>query len=568
MIRIQRGSKTAAAIVLAALMTFSAIVVEASGAWKFVPVALANARRLPMMAEMADGRVAVVGGGDALPYVDFYDPATDTWSAGPEINVGRLDGVLLGLRDGRLLLAAGDAGAGAIPSAEIYDPATNSWTFSDPDGVYTGAQMGFVELTDGRVLVAGGYDGSYVPQQTTSIFDPVANTWTRGQMLVARAQHNLVRLSDGRAMAIGGYRRDSEYVAPTALTSAEIYDPATNTWSAAAPSAVPHVGSLATLLPDGRVLVAGGSGTPDRPTDFTTVEIYDPATNTWAFGPPLTITRYLPLGGTMFDGRVIVASADRFTGVRTAEELLPGASAWTPIASPQSSGAYLGGLVFGGRQRLLLAGGYKYDGTWYASAEIYKLNHRPVAVATLANPIAQAVPGNLAAISASGAGSSDADGDRLTYTWRSGAAVLAVTNDPTVTATLGLGIGTHPITLTVSDAFGETATADVTATVQAGSCGTEALVGQLTLQLQQTQLQLQQTQTQLRLSQQQTQVHQATITGAETAVELAWRLLLRDPNFELPGATPALKLGSLVAATLTAPTSCQREMYRTLGGRK
>ena len=106
-------------------------------------------------------------------------------------------------------------------------------------------------LPDNRVLVAGGNDGSAL--SSAELYDPATDTWSGTDSLAtARGSHTATRLPDGRVLVVGRYNNGS-------LASAELYDPATYAWSAAGSLAVARVGHTATLLPDGRVLVAGGT---------------------------------------------------------------------------------------------------------------------------------------------------------------------------------------------------------------------------------------------------------------------------------------------------------------------
>ena len=264
--------------------------------------------------------------------------------------------------------------------------------------------------------------------------------------------------------------------------------------------------------------------------------------------------RARPMGGVMFDERVIMVSNDAASGGISGEEYVPGTGTWTPIAAPSISAPDSAALIFNGGQNMLVAGGFRRPDVYFASAEAYKLNHRPLAVATIANPTTQAVPGSLAGVNVSAAGSTDADADHLTYTWTAGNTVLARTTDPTLSATLGLAIGSHTITLTVSDIFGETSTATVTASVTDGTGGTADLIRAL--------------QEELRQARSRATACELAIGTADTAAEIALRLQSGDASFRLPGPTPALKLGAFVVAALTTPSSCQKSMYRTLGGRK
>src|SRR6185369_7779689 len=128
----------------------------------------------------------------------------------------------------------------ALASAELYDPATGVWSMTGSMNVArSGGTSTAVQLNDGRVLVTGGR-----ADVTGDLFGATIAS-------VASAQ---------------------------ALNSAEIYDPASGTWSLTAPMGTARWGHIVSLLPDGRVLVAGGV---DRGVTTKSAELYDPATNTW-----------------------------------------------------------------------------------------------------------------------------------------------------------------------------------------------------------------------------------------------------------------------------------------------
>ena len=111
-------------------------------------------------------------------------------------------------------------------------------------------------LMDGRVLVVGGQDSRLKAMSSTELYDPQTGTWSQtGSMSVPRRDHNTILLPDGRALAIGGVGADLK-----ALSSAEIYDPQTGAWSPVPSMAVARRGHSALPLADGRVLVFGGVG--------------------------------------------------------------------------------------------------------------------------------------------------------------------------------------------------------------------------------------------------------------------------------------------------------------------
>jgi hypothetical protein len=120
-----------------------------------------------------------------------------------------------------------------------------------------------VRLKDGRVLVAGGFvAGEPVPKVIASaeIFDPVSDTWTAAAPLSeARYAHALVLLPDGQVLAVDGAREwDSVWTVRSLVSQIEIYDPVQDRWSSGGDLLRPGAFAAAALLPDGRIWVTGG----------------------------------------------------------------------------------------------------------------------------------------------------------------------------------------------------------------------------------------------------------------------------------------------------------------------
>jgi hypothetical protein len=140
-------------------------------------------------------------------------------------------------------------------------------------------------LPSGKVLVAGGFSAASAPVASAELYDPATNSWSdTANMLAARGGHGAALLQDGLVLVAGGS-------GPAGLASAELYDPAGAKWLAAAPMSTPRADFFTTNpLGDGRVLVAGGaaSSTGLGGTGATSsTELYSPPV---APGAPGTVT--------------------------------------------------------------------------------------------------------------------------------------------------------------------------------------------------------------------------------------------------------------------------------------
>ncbi len=215
---------------------------------------------------LTDGRVLVAGGidwsidaGTAYGVAEFYDPHTTTWTTTGSLQTARYAHRAVLLDNGRVLVVGGyKKGDELLASAELYDPKTGSWQ-STGDIPSPRVAFGLVKLRDGRVLVAGGFTGPSWTKRTyvasAALYDAKTGQWSETQpMKYQRAGCSTTLLSDGRVLVAGGWAANG-----LELASAELFDPTAQTWRPAAPMSVPRRNHRATLLPDGSVLVIGGS---------------------------------------------------------------------------------------------------------------------------------------------------------------------------------------------------------------------------------------------------------------------------------------------------------------------
>ncbi len=302
-----------------------------SGIGAFVATApLSNARTGHTATALANGNVLITGGEDKnnsgnLSSAEIFDPALNAGLGGfnttGSMNTVRVYHVAALLTDGTVLIAGGYGGSGStIASAEIYD--TNSGTFSYTTGpmswnrIYHTATL----LNNGTVLIAGGQGGLPFAE----IYNPGTKTFsTTGVMSASRHRHTATLLSDGKVLIVGG-AQDAEFGNP--IASAEVYDPATGTFRPTGSMSNPRADHTANLLANGKVLITGGRSINSDSGALTTTEIYDPAsglfTNAGAMGSartdhsatlllsPADKPRVLISGG--FNGSAAVGTAELF----------------------------------------------------------------------------------------------------------------------------------------------------------------------------------------------------------------------------------------------------------------
>lgn len=231
-------------------------------------------------------------------------------------------------------------------------------------------------LLDGRVLSAGGFDGSRLGPpvlNAAELYDRSSDTWMRtGNLTAARAAHVAVRLEDGRVLVAGGLTNGPPPPAPPlVLASAELYDPASGTWRPTGSMAFPREDASITLLTDGRVLVAGGSTGGPAGTPRASAELYDPASGTWARAVDMSIARVDQIAVLLDSGNVLVAGGRGPMGALASSEIYdPNADAWAPAADmTQVREDHVATLLDDGR--VLVSGGDASMTERLASAEVY-----------------------------------------------------------------------------------------------------------------------------------------------------------------------------------------------------
>ncbi len=272
------------------------------------------------------GEVLITGLGNDVnaedsQYGELFNSTDNTWrKTGNMINPKRIRSTASRLSDGRVLVAGGgfEFSSPSLIDTEIYDPITNSWTIAAPMNAPRNFHTGTV-LQSGEVLVTGGGsigNQGLNPLNSAEIYNTQSNTWsTTSNMFFARSGHTATLLPNGKVIVTGGFEKlDSDHYFPPLLT-AELYDPVSKQWSQVKSMINSRAWHTATLLPNGKVLVAGGVtdvGTYASPT--ASAEIYDPTANTWAQVSSMNASRFFHGATLLEDGRAFVAGGSNDKG--------------------------------------------------------------------------------------------------------------------------------------------------------------------------------------------------------------------------------------------------------------
>lgn len=257
---------------------------------------------------LQNGKVLIAGGTGASAMAEIFDPnATDPVTGRPgafsltgSLAIGRTGHSATLLLDGRVLIVGGDGVASV--QAELYDPVNGTFALT---GVLNDGRLLHTAtlLLDGKVLIAGGLSGLGSGCTThpdgfclsAELYDPANGTFARvGDMSTRRADHTATLLTNGRVLIAGGCHEYAfRNLAGSCLASAELFDPATGLFTSTGDMTTVRFAGSETRLQDGRVFILGGTQDLGIPAS---TEIYDPATGTFSSsGSPLsleTVWRY------------------------------------------------------------------------------------------------------------------------------------------------------------------------------------------------------------------------------------------------------------------------------------
>jgi hypothetical protein len=269
------------------------------------------------------------------------------------------------LNNGMVLVAGGEVSYGTTP--ELYDPTTG--TFTATGSMITPRVLDTATLlNNGKVLFTGGLQitGSTTPVLASAeLYDPATGTFTAtGNMTTPRYQHTATLLNNGMVLISGGHTYSVGVSGVNDLDSAELYDPASGTFAATGNMTVARYGHTSTLLNSGTVLITGGS--TNGVTIQSSAELFNPTGGTFDATGSMALARYEHSATLLNNGAVLVAGgAD---GNASAELYSPATGTFTETGSMTIPRLYFTATLLNDGM-VLVAGGY--SGAIVASAELY-----------------------------------------------------------------------------------------------------------------------------------------------------------------------------------------------------
>jgi hypothetical protein len=204
------------------------------------------------------------------------------------------------LADGTVLVSGGTTNA-TPPSAELFTPASDSFAPTLGGMVYPRSRHCASVLPDGRVLIAGGGDANANLFKTAEVFDPATQNFSAtGNLTQERTGATATLLSNGKVLIAGG--QDS---VGTLLRSAELYDPSSGTFTLTGNMNLPRAQHTATLLANGKVLLVGST------KDTSSAELFDPASGLFSATGSLIQVRTHHTATLLPNGNVLVLGGTR-----------------------------------------------------------------------------------------------------------------------------------------------------------------------------------------------------------------------------------------------------------------
>lgn len=324
--------------------------------------------------QLPNGTVLFLGGNGGST-AEYYDsvPSTNARTTNAPLAFGTGHSATL-LADGRVLVVQ-NTSPGPSSGTELYDSTAPFWssTLTAPSTIGP-----MVLLTNGLVLSVGGVTNLSTATndvlgglKTVELFNPNTGAWTAmNSMNYARGSHSVTLLPGGKVLVAGGYTfaTNSPPGGTIAPLASELFDPVSGTWSISGNLKNIRSDHAAILLPTGKVLIAGGSCPTNSP--LLACELYDPATGIWTLTGSLHTEHLSPQMSLLPNGKILLAGGYGSVPTAATEIYDPSAGTWTTNA-PMNAARYKASSCLLPNGKVLVAGGLGSSSTYLSSAETY-----------------------------------------------------------------------------------------------------------------------------------------------------------------------------------------------------
>lgn len=257
---------------------------QQTGLWQ-IQNNMIDYRWYPTVSPLPDGRVLIAGGGGLNNPVrvktsEIYNTVTGNSTAVDTIAIGNEVSPIIPLLTGKTLMTH--------QPPQLFDPSTNQWNlaadFVQSNRMSNGdhSDHELVMMPDGNVVAIGYKNFNNILGTFVEMYNPVSNTWAlKNSIAPIRSRAKAVLLPDKKILVAGGYKEDNANNTPVNqwnyMKRADLYNVTTDSWRQVDDmNYFREYHTIATLVPDGRVIVVGGEGAPGNEPSQSIIEAYSP----------------------------------------------------------------------------------------------------------------------------------------------------------------------------------------------------------------------------------------------------------------------------------------------------
>jgi hypothetical protein len=282
--------------------------------------------------------------------VDTWIKKADMPTARLALSVSAVNGKIYAI--GGLVPGFGNGGLKGTSATEVYDPATDTWTAKSPMPTPRG-WLHDNAVVNGQIYIIGGAPDNLHVVSTTEAYDPATDTWTAKSPMPTPRGWFSTSVVDGKIYAIGGTIYDGTTY--RVFSTVDMYNPATDTWTTKADMSIPRV-SLSTSVIDGKIYAIGGAQTVVGGGSFisyspplSVVEVYDPTADTWTRKADMPTPRCCHAASVVNEEIYLIGGGEGYSSVlQVVEKYNPVTGTWSVVVDNLTLRNYLSASAVNG----------------------------------------------------------------------------------------------------------------------------------------------------------------------------------------------------------------------------